>query len=63
MRFPHIQADDLDRRRAASAQGGEKPDQGLPRAIFSHPEQYPALQVVDHGQVVMPFTAAHLIDA
>src|SRR6202162_552997 len=61
--LPHIETDDLDGRRAAPAQFREEPGQGLLGPILSHPEQNPAIQVIDDGQVMMTRATTHLIYA
>src|SRR5215470_2157737 len=60
--LPHIQADHSDGGRATSPELGEEAGQGLLGSILAHPKQDAAFQVIDHGEIMMPLAATHLID-
>jgi len=62
IRLPHVEADGADRDGAARAQPREKVGQSFLGPILAHPKQDTALQVIDGGEVVMPFAATHFIN-
>src|SRR5215472_9488313 len=61
---PHVHAYHLQRVTAPFPQFlGEELLYRFFRAIFAHPQKYAPLQIVDHSQINLAFTSAHLIDA
>src|SRR5258708_4247123 len=63
VRRPHVHANYLPRPTAPSAQLlGEKHPHRFFGPIFSDPQQYPPLQIVDHRHGDLPLAPAHLAD-